>query len=182
MVLSAVRLAGLMSWCSRSICLDILSPGSSHILLFFLFPLSFQPVNFISSFYKLKLPHGFFKPPFFFFYLNLDFYSCSMFPFTIMCSNWEYCQLSKYPSPDEASFTSLVTLPGFFTTTTASLLLFIIHVSSSSSCLNLGCLGVFFRLFFTWLLWRHWGALATREQQHTLRGKVFFFFLWREAK
>lgn len=75
---------------------------------------------------------------FFFPILNLDFYSCGMFPFTIICSNWECCQLSKYPSPDEASFTSLVTLPGFFTTTAASLLLFIMHVSSSSSCLNLG--------------------------------------------
>lgn len=113
MLLSAVLLAGLMPPCSSSICADIFIPNSSNTLLRFLFSLSSCPITFIFSFYNPdpKLPHSFFKH-FFFFLLNLDFYSYNMFPFTIVCSNSGYCQLRKYPSPDEASFASPVTRLG----------------------------------------------------------------------
>lgn len=98
--------------------------------------LVFSPCNF--HFFwnpNLELPHSFFKP--LFLPLNLDFYSYNVFPF--ICSNSEHCQLRKYPSPDETTFASLVTLPGFLTTTAASFLLFIIHISSCSSWLDLSC-------------------------------------------
>lgn len=162
MLLSAALLTGLMPWCSSSIRVDIFILDSSHIFLHFLFSLSSHPIAFIFSFHNpnLKLPHSFFKPLFSF---KLDFHSYNMFPFTIICSNSGYCQLSKYPSPDEASFASLVTLPGFFTTTAASLLLFIMHVSSSS-WLNLSCSARDYC--------RDGGAYAKREQQHTLTVKI----------